>query len=301
MSAAGVHRRLRRRAAELGLDFEQALQYYAIERFLFRLAQSGSAERFVVKGAVMLRVWDAAIARPTRDIDFLGPISSTPEAVRAVVQGCLLMGAPDDGLVFSDAVDATQTMVDQRYPGVRVRIRGELAGARFVLRLDVGVADAVVPEPEWVEYPTLLGQPAPRILAYAPATAVAEKFEALVDLGLVNSRLKDFYDLWVLAGRLTFDGQTLVDAFTATFRARGTQLPGTVPPGLSSAFIEQEASVAMWRAYRARLAVSAIDAPAELADVVSAIRELVMPPAAAAAVGDSFEAVWTPGKGWESP
>lgn len=95
MSAAGVRRRLRRRAAELGLDFEQALQYYAIERFLFRLAQSGSAERFVVKGAVMLRVWDAAIARPTRDIDFLGPINSTPEAVRAVVQGCLLMGAPD--------------------------------------------------------------------------------------------------------------------------------------------------------------------------------------------------------------
>ncbi len=300
MSAGDVRRLLRRRADELGLDFEQALQYYAIERFLFRLARSGSAERFIVKGAVMLRVWDAAVARPTRDIDFLGRGDTTPQGVLAAVRGCLDVSVPDDGLVFSDAVDATQAMLDDRYPGVRVRMRGELAGARFVLRLDVGVADVVTPEPGWVDYPTLLDFPAPRVLAYEPATAVAEKLEAVVDLGLVNSRLKDFYDLWMLASRMDFDGQTLVDAFGATFRARGTELPTTAPVALTAMFVEQDATSAMWRAYRSRLAASGIAAPAELADVVGGIRDFVMPPVAAAARREPFGASWSPGVGWRS-
>ena len=300
MSAADVRRLLRRRADELGLDFEQALQYYAIERFLFRLAQSAWAERFIVKGAVMLRVWDDAVARPTRDVDFLGRVDNTPEAVEAVVRECLGADVPADGLEFSDAVDVAQTMLDDRYPGVGVRIRGELAGARFTLRLDIGVGDAVVPAPDWVDYPPLLDQPAPRILAYQPATAVAEKVESIVDLGLINSRLKDFYDLWMLAGRLSFDGQDLADALSATFRARGTELPTSAPVALTAAFVEQGATAAMWQAYRSRLAASGIDAPVELADVVSAIRDFVMPPAAAAAGGEAFVGHWTPGKGWGS-
>ena len=300
MSAGDVRRLLRRRADELGLDFEQALQYYAIERFLFRLAHSGSAERFVVKGAVMLRIWDAEVARPTRDIDFLGRGDTTLRAVLAVVRDTLNASVPDDGLVFSDAVDATQAMLDDRYPGVRLRVRGELAGARFVLRLDVGVGDTVVPEPGWVDYPTLLDLPAPRILAYEPATAVAEKFEALVDLGLANSRLKDFYDLWMLASRVAFDGQTLADALSATFRARGTELPTSVPVALTAAFVEQDITVAMWRAYRSRLTASGIAAPAKLADVVGVIRDFVIPPATAAARGESFGGSWSPGEGWRS-
>ena len=300
MSAADVRRLLRRRADELGLDFEQALQYYAIERFLFRLSQSAWAERFIVKGAVMLRVWDAAVARPTRDVDFLGRVDNTPEAVETVVRECLSADVPADGLEFSDVVDVAQTMLDDRYPGVRVRLRGELAGARVTLRLDIGVGDVVVPEPGWVEYPPLLDQPAPRVLAYQPATAVAEKLESIVDLGLINSRLKDFYDLWMLAGRLSFDGQTLADAFAATFRVRETELPTSAPVALTAAFGEQDATAAMWRAYRSRLATSGIDAPAELAEVVSAIRDFVMPPAAAAVGGEPFTASWTPGEGWES-
>lgn len=300
MSAANVRRLLRRRADELGLDFEQALQYYAVERFLFRLAQSAWAERFIVKGAVMLRVWDAAVARPTRDVDFLGLVDNTPEAVETVVRECLGADVPADGLEFSDVVDVAQTMLDDRYPGVRVRLRGELAGARFTLRLDIGVGDVVVPEPGWVEYPPLLDQPAPRVLAYQPATAVAEKLESIVDLGLINSRLKDFYDLWMLAGRLSFDGQTLADALSATFRARGSQLPTSAPVALTAAFAEQDATVAMWQAYRSRLATSGIDAPAELGEVVSAIRDFAMPPAAAAVGGEPFKALWTPGEGWKS-
>ena len=220
MNADAVRRRLRQRSDELGIDFQQAIQSYATERFLYRLSRSSWAEQFVVKGAVMLRVWDAALARPTQDIDFLGRLENTPDAVRDAVLACLHADASDDGLRFAN--DVVQAMLDDRYPGVRARIRGDFAGARFTLRLDVGIGDAVVPPPGWVDYPTLLDQPSPRILAYDPATAVAEKLEAAVSLGLVNSRMKDFYDLWMLAGTLLFDGQTLANAIAATLAARRT-------------------------------------------------------------------------------
>jgi hypothetical protein len=236
LTAGDVRRRLRLRADELGLDFQQAIQYYAMERFLFRLSQSAWSDRFIVKGALMLRVWDAAVARPTRDIDFLGRIENTPEAVREAVHECLAVAVADDGLEFSEEIEVTQAMLDDRYPGLRVKIRGDLAGARFTMRLDIGVDDAVVPAPGWVDYPPLLDAPAPRILAYDPATAVAEKSESIVELGLINSRLKDFYDLWMLAGTLSFDGQGLADALSATFRTRGTELPKETPVALTITF-----------------------------------------------------------------
>ena len=298
MNAGAVRRQLRQRAGELGLDLQQVIQYYAMERFLFRLSQSAWAERFIVKGAVMLRVWDAAVARPTRDIDFLGRIENTPQAVRTAVQECLAVEVADDGLVFSRDIDVVQAMLDDRYAGLRVKLRGELAGARFTLRLDVGIDDVVVPPPGWVDYPPLLDQPAPRILAYDPATAVAEKFESIVDLGLVNSRLKDFYDLWMLAGSLSFDGSALADALGATFRVRGTVLPVAPPPALTSAFFEQSTTAAMWRAYRSRLAASRIAAPVDLADVVRVIGDFIMPPVRAAADAVPFVQSWQPRGGW---
>lgn len=298
MNADAARRQLRQRANELGLDFQQAIQYYAMERFLFRLSRSAWAERFIVKGAVMLRVWDAAVARPTRDIDLLGRIENTPEAVRGAVLECLGADVPDDGLRFSGEIDVVQAMVDDRYPGLRVKIRGDLAGARFTLRLDIGIDDAVVPAPSWVDYPPLLDQPAPRILAYDPATAVAEKFESIVDLGLINSRLKDFYDLWMLAGTLAFGGPTLVAALTATFLARGTELPTEPPVALTEAFSGQAGTVAMWQAYRSRLAASGIQAPPDVADVLGTISAFVMPAARAAAEDAPFRQSWQPGEGW---
>jgi hypothetical protein len=300
VKADAVRRRLRQRADELGLDFQQALQYYAMERFLFRLSQSAWAERFIVKGAVMLRVWAAAVARPTRDIDFLGRIENTPAAVRTAVLECLGADVPDDGLLFSDDIDVAQAMVDDRYPGLRVKLRGDLAGARFTLRLDIGIDDAVVPAPGWVDYPPLLDQPAPRILAYEPATAVAEKFESIVDLGLINSRLKDFYDLWMLAGTLEFDGPTLVSALAATFVTRGTELPGELPVALTVAYSGQAGTAAMWQAYRSRLGASGIQAPNDLADVLDVLVAFLIPPARAAAEDAPFRQSWRPGEGWHA-
>ncbi len=298
MTATEMRRRLKARANELGLDFQQALQYYAMERFLYRLSMTPWCKRFVVKGAVMLRVWDAAMARPTRDIDFLGAIDNTPAAVRAVVMDCLAVDV-DDGLIFSQEVSAEQITVEDRYPGVGVRIRGELSGARFTLRLDIGIDDATVPEPAWVNYPTLFNELVPHILAYQPPTAIAEKFEAMVNLGLVNSRLKDFYDIWMLARTLSFDGRELVAALSATFSRRDTGLPDESPVALTEAFTRQTATTTMWRTYRRTLAASNIEVPESLDKVVDVITRFIMPAAAAAATGGPFEKSWTPASGWQ--
>ncbi len=298
MTATELRRRLKARANELGLDFQQALQYYAMERFLYRLSMTPWCKRFVVKGAVMLRVWDAAMARPTRDIDFLGAIDNTPAAVRAVVMDCLAVDV-DDGLIFSQEVSAEQITVEDRYPGVGVRIRGELSGARFTLRLDIGIDDATVPEPAWVNYPTLFNELVPHILAYQPPTAIAEKFEAMVNLGLVNSRLKDFYDIWMLARTLSFDGRELVAALSATFSRRDTGLPDESPVALTEAFTRQTATTTMWRTYRRTLAASNIEVPESLDKVVDVITRFIMPAAAAAATGGPFEKSWTPASGWQ--
>ncbi len=297
MSPSDVRRRLRQRADELGLDFQQAIQYYAIERFLFRLSKSDFASALVVKGATMLRVWDGAIARPTRDIDFLGHLDCSPEAVEAVVRSCLAADVPDDGLTFDEVAVTGLIGLDGKYPGVRVKIRGALEGARFVLQLDIGVGDATVPPPSWVDYPTLLGGPSPRVLAYHLATAVAEKFEAIVSLGSVNSRMKDFYDLWMLATTQSFTGRQLRDSIAATFANRQTRLPTEVPVALTPEYAEQDRVVSMWNAFARKLHSSGITAPSSLLDVVDTIDRFIMPPVLAAAQ-EEFNATWSPGHGW---
>ncbi len=299
MSAGDVRRRLRSRAVELGLDFQQAIQYYAIERFLLRLSKTEFVDVLIVKGATMLRVWDGAVARPTRDIDFLGRIRNSPEAVEAAVRACLNAGVSDDGLTFDGLLVTEQITLDSRYPGIRVKVRGDLEGARFVLRLDVGIDDDAVPAPGWVDYPTLLEGPSPRILAYHPATTVAEKFEAMVSLGLANSRMKDFYDLWMLATTQTFAGQELRGAIAATFARRETRIPDRVPVALTKEFWEQDDTARMWTAFARKLATSGVVAPESLSEVVGVIELFVMSPVAAASAELQFDATWVPHGGWQ--
>jgi len=179
---ASVRARLKNRADELDLEFNQALQYYAMERFLYRLSRTGWSDRLILKGAAMLRVWDSAVARPTKDMDFLGRFDVSSDTIAAVVRDCLAVDSAD-GLEFATDFALTQITIEDHYPGARVVLSATLSGARIRLQLDIGVADAVVPDPGWVDYPVLLGMDCPRILAYQPATAVAEKFEAMVSKG----------------------------------------------------------------------------------------------------------------------
>ncbi len=292
-----IRRQLKARAAELGLDFQQAVLYYAMERFLFRLSQTQWSHRLVVKGAVMLRVWDAAVARPTRDIDFLGRVDNTPQAIRDIVAECLAVPL-DDGLAFESEIHVEPITVEDRYPGVRVKVAGDLGGARFVLRLDVGIDDAVVPDPGWVDYPALLHDQAPRILAYQPATAIAEKFQAMIEIGLANSRMKDYHDIWMLSRTLEFDGQDLADAMRATFQRRDTELPAETPAELTREYTGQPETSRMWDTYRKGFSASASDLPEDLQDVADAIAMFVMPAAIVAGSGTAFGKKWTPSSGW---
>ncbi|MCL5887811.1 MAG: nucleotidyl transferase AbiEii/AbiGii toxin family protein [Actinobacteria bacterium] len=292
-----IRRRLRARAAELALDFQQAVLYYAMERFLFRLSQTQWSDRLVVKGAVMLRVWDAAVARPTRDIDFLGRVDSTPEAIRGIVAECLAMHF-DDGLVFESKIHAEPITVEDRYSVVRVKVAGDLGGARFVLRLDVGIDDAVVPDPGWVDYPALLQDEPPRILAYQPATAIAEKFQAMIEIGLANSRMKDYHDIWMLSRTLEFDGQDLADAIRATFQRRATKLPAETPAELTLEYTRQAETSRMWDTYRKGFSAAADELPEDLQDVADAIAAFLMPASIAAASTGAFVKTWTPNMGW---
>jgi hypothetical protein len=292
---ASVRARVLNEARTSGDSYDQVLQYFAIERFLYRLSKTQWGERLIVKGAIMLRAWGTPLGRPTRDIDFLGNIDNSPEAVERAVRECLAVEYPDDGLVFDQAVETVEINVMDRYPGVRVVVRGDLDGGTFKLQLDIGIDDAVVPDPEWVEYPTLLDLDAPRVLAYQPVTALAEKFETIVSLGLASSRLRDYYDLWLLSTLRTYEGAVVFAALEATFRHRGTTLPTEVPPGLSSAFFSAPERQAGWRSF---LDNRRIEAPSDLSYVCEAIVDFIMPPAAAAAEGAPLEQTWEPSSGW---
>ena len=251
--AASVRQRLLNLARERGASFDQLLVYYAIERFLYGLSLTEWAERLVIKGATLLRVWDVPFARPTRDIDFVGRVPSSAEALVDLVRECLAADAVDDGLHFDEDMTAEEIRVDDEYPGVRLVVRGDLSGARFRLQLDIGIGDDVVPDPAWVEYPTLLHDlPAPHVLAYDPVTSIAEKVEAMVKLGDGNSRLKDFYDVWLLATSLEFDGTAMAEAFAATFRRRGTPLPTAPARVVTDEFVESPLVARQWNAFRSK-------------------------------------------------
>jgi len=245
----------------------------------------------------MLRVWDGAVARPTRDIDFLGRVDSSPESIERLVHECLDVEV-DDGLVFHPGVSVQPINIANRYPGARAVIRASLAGARTTLQMDIGVADEVVPEPAWVDYPTLLDMESPRILAYRPTTAIAEKFQAMIERELLNSRVKDYYDIWMLSHTLCFDGAELRDAIRATFDQRDTEIPAMTPTVLSEEYSGQPETRAQWASFTKKMRASGVEVPDQMGVVIERVAGFVMPVAAAAASGALFESTWEPGTGW---
>ncbi len=295
---ASVHHRLLNLAKEAKRPFNELLQYYTMERFLFRLSNSPFADRFVLKGALMLRVWDLSRARPTVDIDMLGRTANTVENLVEIIRQCLSVEVAEDGIQFDPgSVLGEPITVEKKYQGVRVRVRGTLGNARLSLQLDFGFGDVVVPGPVWIDYPQLLDFGPPHLLGYTPESVIAEKFQALVELELANTRLKDFYDLWKLSQTLTFDSEVLMQAITATFQQRGTPLPTTLPLALTEAFYDDPPRQAQWKGFlrRARLEAEAIP----LAEVASLIAEFLLPLTQAAATNSPFKKHWLPGGNWQ--
>jgi predicted nucleotidyltransferase component of viral defense system len=221
-TAASVRQRLLNLSRTTGEDFQLILTRYAMERLLYRLGTSKYASRFILKGALLFTLWTGQMHRPTRDLDLLGSGENSEQALAEAFGALCGTTATDDGMTFdADSVSVAPIREDQEYGGQRVRLKAKLGNARVDLQIDVGFGDAITPGPVTVSYPTLLGMESPRLRAYPRETVVAEKLEAIVKLGLANSRMKDFYDLHVLAERFPFEGPIVCDAIAATFARRG--------------------------------------------------------------------------------
>lgn len=295
---ASVHHRLLNLAKETKRPFNELLQYYTMERFLFRLSNSPFADRFVLKGALMLRVWDVAQARPTMDIDLLGRTANTVKNLMEIIRQCLSSEVAEDGIRFDPAsVLGEPITMEKKYQGVRVRVRGTLGNPRLSLQLDFGFGDIVVPGPVWIDYPQLLDFGPPHLLGYTPESVIAEKFQALVELELANTRLKDFFDLWKLSQILTFDSEILMQAITATFQQRGTPLPITLPLAITGAFYDDPQRQAQWKGFLRRARLEAEAKP--LADVALLIAEFLLPLTQAAATNRPFKKHWLLGGNWQ--
>ncbi|MBI5438458.1 MAG: nucleotidyl transferase AbiEii/AbiGii toxin family protein [Nitrosomonadales bacterium] len=273
--AASVQARLLNRSKARGEDFNLVLTRYAIERFLYRLSLAPARDVFWLKGALLFDLWFDVPHRPTRDADFLGfgPIDTEALAV-TMREICVI--AVDDGMTFDLATITIEEIREEaRYGGLRVRLLGRLGNARSTVQLDVGYGDAVTPGPEEAIYPTLLDdQPAPRLRVYPRAAVAAEKLEAIVSLGMANSRMKDYFDLRALALEGVLDARLLGDAIAATFQRRGTVVPVDVPLGLSDEFARDAVKRAQWKAF---LGKSRLDAPI-LEEVIGEVRRFVTEP-----------------------
>lgn len=268
-TGASVRARLLNKAKAEKLDFSLVLTRYGLERLLYRLSISASKDHFLLKGVLLFDMWFDMPHRPTRDIDLLGFGLAEEPLVHATFREICGIEC-DDGIMFdAHSIRVTEIRKEANYSGLRVTLIGYLDGARSPVQIDIGYGDAVTPAPELADYPVMLeGLPAPRIRTYPRYTVVAEKFEAIVSLGMANSRLKDYFDLWVLLTTQDFDSVLLKTAIAATLERRHTTLPASTPVGLTSAFGEDEQKIKQWRAF---IAKNQLQAP-ELSAVVTLLR-----------------------------
>lgn len=293
---ASIRQRLLNKAHATNRPFNEILQYYAIERFLYRMSRSSYSDKFILKGALMFLAWGASVYRPTRDIDFLGFTTNDLEAVARIIQEVCVQEVEPDGLTFdSSTVQSERIKEDADYEGVRVNLIGYLGKAKISQQIDIGFADVVSPAPIMLKYPTILQMPAPQLRGYPPESVVAEKLQALVFLGSVNSRMKDFYDLWVLAEQFEFDGRILQEAIVNTFQRRNTALPREAPAGLSDSFAAE--NQAQWQAFIKRTHLEAV--PESLSVISQVLNRILVPPLRASANGELFKGIWKPGGPWK--
>lgn len=296
--AASVQARLQNHARASKRPFQELLQYYAMERFLYRLSTTPHRARFVLKGALMLHVWDAPSARATKDLDFLGRLENSLENLERVIREICTADVQPDGMMFDTAtVKPERIKEDSDYEGVRVRFVGLLGKARVAMQIDVGFGDVVTPASQNITYPVLLDFPAPVLSGYPRETVVAEKFHAMVYLRTLNSRMKDFYDVWLLARQFPFEGALLARAVTATFANRETAID-VAPIAVTPEFTLQASTLAQWTAFRKKLPNT--ECPENLAEVVPFLAEFLLPIARACERGVSFNQRWPAGGPWVS-
>ncbi len=289
--SASVHRRLLNKAREENRPFNELLQYYAMERFLYRLSKSQYSEKFILKGALMLVAWNAPALRPTSDIDLLGLIENDIETIVAVMREICAQEVEPDGITF-DANRVSGEMISEAADnqGVRVIVRSNLGNAQIKVQLDVGFGDSIMPSAITLTYPVLLEMPAPTLRGYSRESMIAEKLQAIAQLGMLNSRMKDFFDIWLLSRQYGFDGKTLRSAIGKTFTNRGTEVSPELI-ALIHNFSRDETKLSQWQAFCRK---NRLESSPNLEQVAQSITEFIRPLLS----GKSFEGAWTPPGPW---
>lgn len=288
-----IHDRLRNLALQENRPLEWFLRVYAMERFLYRLSKSKYRDKFVLKGGLMFMGWEIPLRRFTRDIDFRGFINNEITNVTQIIKEICLQEVEPDGIEFNIESITTEVITEAAdYPGIRVNFSGHLGERTTIpMQIDIGFSDEITPKPVPLSFPALLDMPVPELIGYPKETFVAEKLECIIYRGILNSRLKDYYDLWMIIQYFDFDGKTLQEAIQKTFFNRKTELPSGIPPGLSEAYATERQRE--WVGFLKGFSPG-IQEIEDFQHVISGINLFILPVLQAINKNMTFEKCWNP-------
>ena len=292
-----IQQRLLNMSRDQNEDFQLILIRFGLERFLYRLSTSKYSEQFVLKGAFLFKLWTNFRFRPTKDIDLLGLGDSSPEHLKAIFKEICVNKVEPDGIVFDESsIRVTEIREEQEYGGSRVKLMGLLGKAKIPLQVDIAYGNAITPKTEEHDFPSMLGMPSPRIRTYPKETVVAEKLQSMVRLGMQNSRMKDFFDLFWMAMLFSYEGPVLAKAIQSTFKRRKTNIPSTPPLVFSDEFATDSVKRSQWKAFLNKNSIPSMSDNFE--DIIKNLRDFLAPPFKAAATENNFLFLWSSEKGW---
>jgi hypothetical protein len=295
---ASVKAKLQNKAKETNRPFSEVLQYYGMERFLYRFSKLKYADKFVLKGALLFAVWQIPDRRTTLDIDFLARFDNEIAAIETVMKDVCGISVDSDGLKFdAQTVKGMKIKEDADYEGVRVKFTGFLDRARIPMQIDVGFGDIVYPKTKVIDYPVILDFPKPHLNGYPQESVISEKFEAMIKLGLLNSRMKDFYDIWLMTRQFEFKGANIASAIKKTFNNRKTDIPNKKPLFADEIYDEKSDRQTLWNALLKKGDIR--HAPETLSATAKEIERFLIEPIMALNENIVFDKTWTSPKGWE--
>jgi predicted nucleotidyltransferase component of viral defense system len=297
-TAASILARLMNQTEILERPFAEVLQYYAMERFLYRLSKTKYADKFILKGGLLFYAWNLSLRRPTRDIDFRGYVSSKSKDLLKIIKEVIAEPAPEDGIIFDpQSVSVEETQIDADYQGIRVKLTALLERSRIPVQIDIGFSDELASKAETIEYPNILPNlKTVRMKGYPKEAVVAEKFHAMVRHAELNSRMKDYYDIWLIAETFEFKGLSVQKAIELTFKRRDTEIPGKRPLSLSAEFAL--ASQSRWENFLNKMELEN-DHVADFQSVIEKIWKFLEHPLQSSISKTRSTHNWLPRKGWK--
>lgn len=294
---ASIRAKLQNKAKETNRPFAEVLQYFGIERFLYRFSCSEYANKFILKGALMFIVWHVPERRSTLDIDFLARFNNQITSIEKMIKDVCRTEVVPDGLVFDpETVKGQRIKEDADYEGVRVKFLGFLDRSRIHMQIDIGFNDIIYPIPKLIEYPVILDFPKPHLKGYPAENVVSEKFEAMIKLGLLNSRMKDFYDIWLMMHQFDFEGSKLTEALRRTFTYRKTEVPEGKKLFAKEIYDEKSDRQTLWKAFLNKGDIK--HAPEKLSSVAKEIERFLYKPLDAINKSEKFGARWKASGPW---